>query len=85
MDYFGSVPRAVLSLYQGMTGGVDWNDMSLPLERSLSPIFALVFALYIAFAVLAMMNVVTGVFVESALGSAREERDEMWGLRLVVL
>ncbi|CAK9001794.1 Sodium channel protein type 4 subunit alpha A (Voltage-gated sodium channel subunit alpha Nav1.4a) [Durusdinium trenchii] len=73
VDFYGNLPRAVLSLYQAMTGGVDWNDLSLPLEP-ISPIMSLIFALYIAFAVLAMMNVVTGVFVESALGSAREDR-----------
>eukprot|EP00913_Durusdinium_trenchii_P003197 g2957.t1 len=69
-----------------MTGGVDWNDLSLPLEP-ISPIMSLIFALYIAFAVplfsrqtvLAMMNVVTGVFVESALGSAREDRTKRCG------
>lgn len=75
MYWFGNLPRAVLSLYQAMTGGVDWNDLSEPLETSISPIMSVVFALYIAFAVLAMMNVVTGVFVESALGSAREDRE----------
>jgi len=75
MTYYGSLPRAVLSMYQAMTGGVDWNDLASPLETSISPIMSLVFALYIAFAVLAMMNVVTGVFVESALGSAREDRE----------
>jgi len=74
VEYYGSLPRAVLSLYQAMTGGVDWNDLSKPLE-TISPVMQLVFALYIAFAVLAMMNVVTGVFVESALGSAREDRE----------
>lgn len=74
VDFYGNLPRAVLSLYQAMTGGVDWNDLSLPLEP-ISPIMSLIFALYIAFAVLAMMNVVTGVFVESALGSAREDRE----------
>mmetsp|Transcript_44057 Transcript_44057/g.82376 ORF Transcript_44057/g.82376 Transcript_44057/m.82376 type:complete len:620 (-) Transcript_44057:182-2041(-) len=76
IEYYGNLPRAVLSLYQAMTGGVDWNDLSKPLETSIGPIMTIVFALYVAFAVLAMMNVVTGVFVESALGSAREEREK---------
>ncbi|CAE7494511.1 Scn11a [Symbiodinium natans] len=76
VEYYGSLPRAVLTLYQAMTGGVDWNDLSKPLETSISPLMTVVFALYVAFAVLAMMNVVTGVFVESALGSAREDREK---------
>mmetsp|Transcript_4891 Transcript_4891/g.11573 ORF Transcript_4891/g.11573 Transcript_4891/m.11573 type:complete len:640 (-) Transcript_4891:130-2049(-) len=76
VEFYGSLPRAVLSLYQAMTGGVDWNDLSKPLEESISPMMTVGFALYVAFAVLAMMNVVTGVFVESALGSAREDREK---------
>jgi len=76
VEFYGSLPRAVLSLYQAMTGGVDWNDLSKPLEESISPLMTVGFALYVAFAVLAMMNVVTGVFVESALGSAREDREK---------
>eukprot|EP00931_Biecheleriopsis_adriatica_P104276 TRINITY_DN78964_c0_g1_i1.p1 TRINITY_DN78964_c0_g1~~TRINITY_DN78964_c0_g1_i1.p1 ORF type:complete len:638 (+),score=135.87 TRINITY_DN78964_c0_g1_i1:66-1979(+) len=76
MFYYGGLVRSVISLYQAMTGGVDWNDLSKPLENAISPWLSLVFSLYIAFAVLAMMNVVTGVFVESALLTAREDRDK---------
>ncbi|CAJ1444361.1 unnamed protein product [Effrenium voratum] len=53
VEYYGSLPRAVLSLYQAMTGGVDWNDLSKPLE-TISPVMQLVFALYIAFAAAAL-------------------------------
>lgn len=73
--YYGNLPRGVLSLYQAMTGGVDWNDLLQPLEDQITPWMGLVFAAYIAFAVLAMMNVVTGVFVESALATARADRE----------
>ena len=38
----------------------DWNDLLVPLESQIGPWLAAVFVLYIAFAVLAMMNVVTG-------------------------
>jgi len=54
---------------------VDWDDLLSPLEEAISPWLSLVFAAYIAFSVLAMMNVVTGVFVESALASARADRE----------
>merc|ERR1719223_668583 len=36
---------------------------------------ALPFTLYIAFTVLAMMNVITGIFVESSLATARVSKD----------
>lgn len=71
-EFYGSLMRSVMSLYQSITSGVSWRDASLPLERH-SAVMGLVFAVYIAFAALAMLNVITGVFVESAMASAREE------------
>ncbi|CAE7263258.1 scn4aa [Symbiodinium sp. CCMP2456] len=73
-EYYGSLLRSVMSLYQSITSGISWRDASQPLERH-QPIMGLVFAVYIAFAALAMLNVITGVFVESAMASAREENN----------
>ncbi|CAE7707619.1 Scn11a [Symbiodinium pilosum] len=75
-SYYGSLPEALVSLFQGITGGIDWNDLLEPLEEQISPWLAVVFVLYIAFAVLAMMNVVTGIFVESALQSTRADEEK---------
>lgn len=71
-EFYGSLMRSVMSLYQSITSGVSWREASVPLERH-SAVMGLVFAVYIAFAALAMLNVITGVFVESAMASAREE------------
>lgn len=73
--YYGTLARSILSLFQAITGGVDWNDILMPLLRDISPLVALPFVLYISFAILAMMNVITGVFVESALSIARRSKD----------
>lgn len=64
-DYFGSMLLTLLTLFQAITGGVDWGDISTPL-MSITPVLTLVFSMYIAFAVLCVLNVVTGVFVENA-------------------
>ena len=58
--YYGSLAEALVSLFAGITGGIDWNDLLAPLQSQIGPWLAAVFVLYIAFAVLAMMNVVTG-------------------------
>eukprot|EP00931_Biecheleriopsis_adriatica_P049564 TRINITY_DN2867_c0_g1_i3.p1 TRINITY_DN2867_c0_g1~~TRINITY_DN2867_c0_g1_i3.p1 ORF type:complete len:756 (+),score=137.94 TRINITY_DN2867_c0_g1_i3:28-2295(+) len=73
--FYGSLGRSILSLYQAITGGVDWDQLTVPLMKEISVVFGAVIALYIAFGVLALLNVVTGVFVESALKSAKEDRD----------
>lgn len=73
--FFSSLIRAILSLYQAMTGGVDWDTLIVPLIDKISPMVGIIFVFYIAFAVLAFMNVITGVFVEAALKSAKDQQD----------
>lgn len=73
--YFGSIFRSILTLYQAMSGGISWNDAVLPLMSEITPAMGLLFSLFVAFAILAIMNVVTAVFVESALQSAKRDTD----------
>jgi len=54
---------------------MDWGDMANPLVTHLSATYGIIFAGYIIFAILAMMNVMTGVFVEAALGIAKADED----------
>jgi len=54
---------------------VDWNELVSPLMVEISPMMAVLFSIYIAFCTLAMMNVVTGIFVENVLISARADKD----------
>lgn len=74
-NYYGSLSQTVLGLFQSMTGGVDWNVMINPIIDDISPFLGFTFVLYIAFTMLAMMNVVTAVFVDSALTRAREDKE----------
>lgn len=74
-QYYGSLFRSVLTLYQSITGGLNWESVVEPLIDHLSPWLAFLFSFYIAFALLALMNVVTGVFVESALQTAKQDKD----------
>jgi hypothetical protein len=75
LRYFGTLDVTILVLFQSITGGVDWNDVADPLILDISAFMGILFCFYIAFSVLAVMNVVTGVFVESALLSARADQD----------
>eukprot|EP00746_Dinoflagellata_sp_MGD_P007807 gnl/MRDRNA2_/MRDRNA2_115532_c0_seq1.p1 gnl/MRDRNA2_/MRDRNA2_115532_c0~~gnl/MRDRNA2_/MRDRNA2_115532_c0_seq1.p1 ORF type:complete len:662 (-),score=121.10 gnl/MRDRNA2_/MRDRNA2_115532_c0_seq1:22-2007(-) len=73
--YYSSIGKSMLTLYMAISGGIDWGDVTEPLAQHISPAFYPFFALYIAFAVLALLNVITGVFVEKALASALDDRD----------
>eukprot|EP00929_Paragymnodinium_shiwhaense_P120576 TRINITY_DN9253_c0_g3_i1.p1 TRINITY_DN9253_c0_g3~~TRINITY_DN9253_c0_g3_i1.p1 ORF type:complete len:571 (+),score=64.73 TRINITY_DN9253_c0_g3_i1:133-1845(+) len=70
MHFFGSIPNTVLTLFGSIFGGVQWDEPVLLLNSSLSPTAGILFCLYIAFCLIAVMNVVTGVFVDKALRSA---------------
>eukprot|EP00927_Polykrikos_kofoidii_P043243 TRINITY_DN3729_c0_g1_i9.p1 TRINITY_DN3729_c0_g1~~TRINITY_DN3729_c0_g1_i9.p1 ORF type:complete len:754 (+),score=82.25 TRINITY_DN3729_c0_g1_i9:60-2321(+) len=73
--YYGSLFRSILSLYQSISGGMDWSALVDPLITQVSPFMGFLFALYVAFSVLVLMNVVTSVFVESALKCAKDDRE----------
>merc|ERR1719230_1924230 len=83
--YFGSLTRAVLSLWQSMSGGLDWDSLAGPLFTRISWMSGMAFSCFIAFALLALMNVVTGVFVQTALLSARDEEDSFMTSQIIAL
>lgn len=83
--YFGSLGRAILSLWQSMSGGLDWDSLCGPLFTKISFVTGFAFACFVAFALLALMNVVTGVFVQTALLSARDEEDAFMTSQIVSL
>eukprot|EP00420_Gonyaulax_spinifera_P029448 CAMPEP_0197875310 /NCGR_PEP_ID=MMETSP1439-20131203/4589_1 /TAXON_ID=66791 /ORGANISM="Gonyaulax spinifera, Strain CCMP409" /LENGTH=588 /DNA_ID=CAMNT_0043494499 /DNA_START=20 /DNA_END=1786 /DNA_ORIENTATION=+ len=64
--YWGGLPRSILSLLESIMGGVDWDDTFTPL-LGVSIFMGIAFLAYVCFSLLAMMNVITGIFVESAL------------------
>eukprot|EP00929_Paragymnodinium_shiwhaense_P099728 TRINITY_DN6152_c0_g3_i1.p1 TRINITY_DN6152_c0_g3~~TRINITY_DN6152_c0_g3_i1.p1 ORF type:complete len:783 (-),score=202.04 TRINITY_DN6152_c0_g3_i1:302-2650(-) len=75
VHWWGSLTRCMLSLYEAILGGVDWDTIISPLFEVSSAV-GFTFLLYIAFAVLAMMNVITGIFVDSAIRQAQHMKDD---------
>eukprot|EP00930_Biecheleria_cincta_P046107 TRINITY_DN3179_c0_g3_i1.p1 TRINITY_DN3179_c0_g3~~TRINITY_DN3179_c0_g3_i1.p1 ORF type:complete len:623 (+),score=96.77 TRINITY_DN3179_c0_g3_i1:160-2028(+) len=71
---YGTLFSSALSLFQGITGGLDWDELVRPIIKLISPMTGLLIVLYIGFALLAVMNVVTGLFVENAIARAQEVR-----------
>lgn len=74
--WFGNLPRTIYSLIQAMLGGVSWGVCSDSLLH-LNIVMCGMFIFYVAFTILAVMNVVTGVFVDNAVETARSTRDFM--------
>lgn len=74
--YYGTMPRAVFTLFKAIVGGIDWEMAVLPLS-DVSWVLVLLFIFFIAFVNLAVMNVVTGLFLQSALEQAQQDRDHV--------
>jgi len=75
---FGSVQRAMLSLYKATTGGSDWENLfDSPLIESMGWLNVALFIFLIAFIQVALLNILTGVFVENALKLAQPDRDTL--------
>jgi len=72
-EYFGTIARSISTCFRSMTSGQDWGEFMDPLN-DIGLFYMLLFLVYIAFAVLALLNVVTGVFVDGALAKSQHDR-----------
>eukprot|EP00931_Biecheleriopsis_adriatica_P021402 TRINITY_DN1399_c0_g1_i2.p1 TRINITY_DN1399_c0_g1~~TRINITY_DN1399_c0_g1_i2.p1 ORF type:complete len:666 (+),score=132.47 TRINITY_DN1399_c0_g1_i2:14-2011(+) len=72
LEYYDSFPMAFFSLFMAITGGDDWKNVMWPL-LDISPFYGFLFMVYISLMVVGFMNIITGIFVESA----RERHKEL--------
>lgn len=74
--HFGTLGRSILSLYESMCGGISWGELYDALGE-LPAIFSFIFIIFISLAIFAVVNVVTGVFLESALQVSQQDKDAL--------
>merc|ERR1712032_1039058 len=70
---YGSMGQSIMTVFLAISGG-DWGALAHPLA-DLSVMFNLLYAVYIVFVVFGVLNVLTGVFVDSAMKAAQRDRD----------
>eukprot|EP00931_Biecheleriopsis_adriatica_P042327 TRINITY_DN24120_c0_g2_i2.p1 TRINITY_DN24120_c0_g2~~TRINITY_DN24120_c0_g2_i2.p1 ORF type:complete len:330 (-),score=45.54 TRINITY_DN24120_c0_g2_i2:12-902(-) len=70
---FGNVWRTAYTLYAVALGGVNWSTVCNPLFQTGGLLPALLLC-YVTFMILAMLNVVAGLFVENSLRFAESQR-----------
>lgn len=71
---YGSLAKTLYTLMQVALGGVSWGEVCDPLI-SADPLAVVLLLLYIMFILLAVLNVITGTFVDEACRSAEKQRD----------
>jgi len=71
--YFPSLPMAMLILFMTITGGVSWWEV-VKLFLDVSIFYVVLFALVVVIMLLAVMNVLTAMFVSDAVERASRDR-----------
>jgi len=76
ISQFGSLPRAMLTLYMSVTGGDDWGNTYAVVELTGLP-YQLLFLFFTFFFSFAVFNILTGVFVDKAMTAAQPDLEEL--------
>jgi len=74
-EFYGSLWLALYTLFLSVTGGLDWGEASNALRKVELYHAVILYIFFIALTVFAVLNVVTGVFVENATKLAGQDRD----------
>jgi len=73
---FGSLARSFFSMFMSVTGGKNWIFVITPLFQLSPPwLFTGLFLLYISITFFGVLNILTSVFVESAIQSTANQRE----------
>jgi len=73
---FGTIVRAIVTLFECITGGRDWGEVYYALMK-IGVMYGLCFLIYIYFMVFLVLNVVIGTVVDVTSGVAARDRDRM--------
>ncbi|CAK0824817.1 unnamed protein product [Prorocentrum cordatum] len=84
-EHFGSLWSTIYTLFHSMLNGISWyrshpSALRIPLALYsipdwTGPILAVGFVGYLSFTMLAVLNIITGVFVDNAVETARTQRE----------
>jgi len=72
--WYGSLPLTMRTLFRVISGGADWFDASSALWKVGTP-YGLLFTAYIYLMIFGVLNVLVGVFVDSAMSTASMDAD----------
>lgn len=75
-SYYSGVGQATVTLFMAVTGGADWEALAAPLRRG-APLYWGVFLFYISFSIVALMNLLTGLFVDAAMKVATVDQQNV--------
>jgi hypothetical protein len=75
LHFWGTLERSMMTLFYSISGGLSWSEAVAPLEHCGFVWAKSFYVLYVASMVFAVLNVLTGVFVNSATTAATSEKE----------
>jgi len=73
---FGTLGAACYTLFKAISGGISWQEISDPLFE-MEWAAGAVFVSYVFFTVFSLLNIINGIFVDYAISSVQNDRDEV--------
>merc|ERR1712226_1693429 len=77
LDLFGDLEACFWTLFKAVLHGIDWGIAADALA-SLNWVLGYSFGVYVAFALLCVMNIITGLFIDNANKNAQKDADIVW-------
>merc|ERR1712083_609476 len=74
VKYYGSLWQTIYSLYMAVSGGLNWGYILDPLHN-VGAFSVFMFLLFISISIFGVLNIVTSVFVESAMQCTQYYKD----------
>jgi len=75
-NLYGSLDRCMMTLFLTVSGGMEWRAAAEPIVK-LGYGYGVIWTGYITFMVFGMLNVLTGIFVDSAISAMNNDKDNM--------
>merc|ERR1712032_621782 len=76
VESFATVQQAMLTLSMDAFGGQDWGD-SYELLSKCGVMSSIFFLLFVAFTQIALINIITGIFVDNAMQHLMPDKEQL--------
>ncbi|CAE7300401.1 rluD [Symbiodinium sp. CCMP2592] len=74
LDFWKDLFTSMTTCFMAISGGINWQLVYVPLNE-LDPVMGFIFILYISFTYFALLNILTGVFCNSAMEALSRDPD----------
>eukprot|EP00930_Biecheleria_cincta_P035819 TRINITY_DN24615_c0_g1_i1.p1 TRINITY_DN24615_c0_g1~~TRINITY_DN24615_c0_g1_i1.p1 ORF type:complete len:622 (-),score=112.15 TRINITY_DN24615_c0_g1_i1:185-2020(-) len=79
--FYGTIGSTIFTLFMTIAGGIDWKDAYVPMSE-VGFIATIIYIVFVILNVYCVMNVITGIFCQSAVETAQSDKELVIQLQL---